>query len=153
MAESQSTALRVQPLKNDKALWYRLHVFIFDLHNFESDPHSKLRLELLHDPQFLGTPYFDQDQADRLKETCGLASDQTLGLRIETEIRNKLQRRIEKGQTSGDHRICAAHDIAPIIEDELRIRLKEVSKDKTFRKLLKKHGLDPPLGKLPSELG
>ena len=49
--------------------WYRLHVFIYDLCNFASDPTARNRLDSIVDTSYLDTPYFTAPEVTALKRT------------------------------------------------------------------------------------
>lgn len=44
---------------------------------------------------------------------------------MEEILNERLNRRMKKRVESGDHRVCAAHDIAPILEKALGIKPKD----------------------------
>jgi hypothetical protein len=53
-----------------------------------------------------------------------------------------LQRRIKKRVESGDFRVCAAHDLAPIFEKAFNIKSKDLERDRELRGLIEEFGLD-----------
>ena len=65
----------------------------------------------------------------------------TLGQHIEQTLNTKLTRRNKKGVESGDFRVCAAYDLAPILETVFGISQKMLNKDKAFNAPLRKSGL------------
>jgi len=48
---------------------------------------------------------------------------------------------MKKRVESGDYRVCAAHDLAPIFEKAFNIKLDDLAKDDGFLSLLDKSGL------------
>ncbi|KAG4435429.1 hypothetical protein IFR05_009103 [Cadophora sp. M221] len=72
----------------------------------------------------------DDSQKENLKD------GKTLEMLIEEVLTERLERRIKKREESGDFRVCAAHDIAPILEKALEINPKQLSRDKIFLDLM-----------------
>ena len=60
---------------------------------------------------------------------------------IHNTLDERLERRMKKRVESGDYRVCAAHDLAPIFETAFNIRPKDLAKDDTFLSLLENSGL------------
>lgn len=87
-------------------------------------------------------PYFRPDEAIMLKATIiqGTAK-KTLEELIQETLEERFQRRQKKRVGSGDHRICTAHDIAPIIEKALGIQWRELARDQDFQALRDSSGL------------
>ncbi|PWY83612.1 hypothetical protein BO70DRAFT_403908 [Aspergillus heteromorphus CBS 117.55] len=106
-------------------LWYRIHVLIFDLRNF-NNPSSNKRLDRVIDPSFIGAPYFDPMEGDLIKNTVIDGKQLTALKRVE----------------SGDFRVCAAHDLAPVIGRVLGIDLKQLEKDEKLPALVEERGLN-----------
>ena len=61
---------------------------------------------------------------------------------IEETLNERLERRIKKREESGDFRVCAAHDLAPILEKALEIGVKDLQRDKEFLGLVERCGVD-----------
>lgn len=93
------------------------------------------------DPFYLGGPYFNTDEAEILKNTIIPAKKLTLMQHIEESLAERLNRREKKRAGSGDYRVCAAHDIAPILEKALGIDPKRLANDKEFMRILEESGL------------
>ena len=51
---------------------------------------------------------------------------------IEDALKERLERRMKKSVHSGDFRVCAAHDVAPILEKALGVKEKYLIRDKEF---------------------
>ena len=49
-------------------IWYRLHVLLFDLQNFNRRQDSRERLDAVIDPSYIGAPYFTIEEATRIKQ-------------------------------------------------------------------------------------
>ncbi|GIK03855.1 hypothetical protein Aspvir_007930 [Aspergillus viridinutans] len=121
-------------------LWYRLHVLLYDLQHFNQRPDSRERLETVTDVSYIGSPYFNDDEATAIKNT--VVHGKTLAQIIEQELQERLERRNKKRVDSGDFRVCAAHDLAPILAAGLGTNLKQLDKDKRFLLLINSRGLD-----------
>lgn len=134
------TVSNLQDTSRHPTLWYRIHVLLFDLQHFNQRPDSKERLENVVDPSYIGAPYFTAEEAIVVKNTR--IRDKILSEIIENELNERLNRRNKKRVESGDYRVCAAHDLAPIIGSSLAIDLKRLEKDKTFLRLLNTKGLE-----------
>ncbi|KAF7179288.1 hypothetical protein CNMCM7691_008221 [Aspergillus felis] len=121
-------------------LWYRLHVLLFDLQHFNQRPDSRGRLETVTDLSYIGSPYFTDDEATAIKNT--VVHGKTLAQIIEQELQERLERRNKKRVDSGDFRVCAAHELAPILAGALCMNLKQLDRDKRFALLISSRGLD-----------
>ncbi|PYI09542.1 hypothetical protein BO78DRAFT_427235 [Aspergillus sclerotiicarbonarius CBS 121057] len=122
-------------------LWYRIHVLISDLKSF-NNPTSKNRLESITDPSFIGNPYFSTEEAENIKQTVVDTNGKTFMQMVEEGLNERLERRQNKRIESGDFRVCAAHDLAPVMGRALGTDLKQMEKDKEFAKLVQEKGLD-----------
>ena len=60
---------------------------------------------------------------------------------IEETLKERLDRRTKKRAESGDYRICAAHDVAPILEKALGIKQKDLERDQAFLDKMSANGL------------
>ncbi|KAH8805725.1 hypothetical protein F5884DRAFT_456764 [Xylogone sp. PMI_703] len=132
--------LSIGDIQKHRSLSYRLHVFIFDLRHFAEIPKSLARLDQIVDPCYLGEPYFQPDEVKALKELV-VDRDKTLETIIQETLNERLDRRNKKRVESGDYRVCAAHDIAPIFEKTFGISPKELAKNKEFLAILNRSGL------------
>lgn len=61
---------------------------------------------------------------------------------IEEEVQTGLERRMKKRVESGDFRVCAAHDLAPVLAGLLGVDMKMMEKDKRLSDLVRTRGLD-----------
>ncbi|CZT51672.1 uncharacterized protein RSE6_12850 [Rhynchosporium secalis] len=165
--ERLSLSTSVEDLRKNQDLWYKLHVFLYDLRNLREIKESHDRLDKIADASYIGLPYFSAHEAQTLKSTLitppkpknyagkkataeksaiqkvlveGVEEDvgdgKTLEMLIEEELNERLERRLNKRQASGDFRVCAAHDLAPILEKAFDIDPKQLSKEKTFLNLM-----------------
>jgi hypothetical protein len=135
--------LSIMSLRNSDVsptLWYRLHVLLYDLQHFNQRPDSRERLETVTGLSYIGSPYFNDDETTAIKNT--VVHGQTLAQIIEQELQTRLERRNKKRVDSGDFRVCAAHDLAPILATTLGTNLKQLDKDKRFLLLINSRGLD-----------
>ncbi|KAL6721995.1 hypothetical protein ACLMJK_001100 [Lecanora helva] len=135
-----SLALTAIKADSESHLWYKLHVLLYDLRHFERSNISLSRLGLIIDPSYLGAPYFSQNEAEKLKR-ARIDADHTLSAVIEETLNERLNRRMKKRVESGDYRVCAAHDIAPILERALSIKPKDLERDQAFVDMMLEHGL------------
>jgi hypothetical protein len=152
LSESKKAATTSRPtepptlhdLRDDCKLWYRLHVFIYDLRAFRSSSASSSRLENVIAPDYIGLPYFTDEEAERLRSTIiDVLTGDTLGLRLDTFFKSKLEKRMKTCmEETGDYRVCAAHDLAPIFERAFRVSPGDLAKNKGFRSLVTKGGLE-----------
>lgn len=136
--DNSSASLR--ELKTDSNLWYNIHVLLYDLRHFEQSIVSQSRLESVVDPSYLGEPYFDQKEAEKIKG-ARLDGDKTMSCLIEETLNERLERRMKKRVESGDYRVCAAHDVAPILEKALGIKPKDLEKNQAFLDRMSTTGL------------
>lgn len=131
----------MQDLQDLPSLWYRIHVFVYDLRNFKERVDSQARLDSIVDASYIGLPYFQPDKVERLKCTAVNAT-QMLEEAIRDTLNERLERRIKKRAESGDYRVCAAHGLAPIFENAFGIKPKDLSRNVDFLALLDSSGLD-----------
>lgn len=122
-------------------IWYRLHVLLFDLQNFNHRQDSRERLDTVIDPSYIGAPYFTIEETTRIKQMT-VTEKTTFEQTISEKLDERLSRRLQKRASSGDYRVCAAHDLVPIIADTLRVDLKQMERDKRFMHLVETKGLD-----------
>ena len=130
----------VQDLKTRPHLWYKIHVIVYDLRNFREIPAAQARLDRIVDASYISEPYFSPDEAQLLKASIA-EGDKTLEGLIGETLNERLERRMAKRVGSGDSRVCAAHDLAPIFEKVFCIRPKELAKNGDFLAILGKSGL------------
>ncbi|PLB52509.1 hypothetical protein P170DRAFT_507279 [Aspergillus steynii IBT 23096] len=121
-------------------LWYRIHILLFDLENFKERTDASERLERVNDISYLGEPYFSSKESSAIKNTT--MNGRALSNIIQDNLEERLQRRIKKRVDSGDYRVCAAHDLAPILATALGIDLKQLRKDEEFTDIVEKNGLN-----------
>ncbi|PVH77090.1 hypothetical protein DL98DRAFT_495968, partial [Cadophora sp. DSE1049] len=131
----------VADLRNDNELWYKLHVFIYDLRNFREAPKSQERLDSIADSSCIGLPYFTSSEAQTIKATMN-PNLKSLEVVIEETLNERLERRFKKREESGDFRVCAAHDLAPILEKALGINSRDLARDKGFLEVMGRCGLE-----------
>jgi hypothetical protein len=128
------TTTSMQDLKELPALWYKLHVLIFDLRSHKANSTSRDRLETVIDPSYVGSPYFTPAEATMVKslQVSRSQGSATLADFIEETLKERLERRMKKREESEDYRVCAAHDIAPILERVMSVNEKTLMKERSF---------------------
>ncbi|KFZ05647.1 hypothetical protein V501_08156 [Pseudogymnoascus sp. VKM F-4519 (FW-2642)] len=134
----------IEDLKAQPSLWYKIHVLVYDLRNFQENPMAQARLDAVEDLLYIGAPYFDPVEVQQLKACIVDATNsKSLEMLIEDTLRERLERRMKKRVDSGDYRICAAHDIAPIFEKAFSIKPKDLQTNIDFLALLESCKLEP----------
>ena len=134
------SSISLPELKMDSNIWYKIHVLLYDLRHFEQSNISQSRLETVIDPSYLGEPYFNPEEAEKIKG-ARLDGDKTLSALIEETLDERLNRRMKKRVESGDYRVCAAHDVAPILEKALGIKPKDLERDQGSLNTMAANGL------------
>jgi hypothetical protein len=156
------------PKSKSTQLQYKILLLIFDLHHFRTRVDSASRLEQVFDPEYLGTPYFQSEESDHIRNLqvgaanlggmiCETISQRVLRRSDVQALRNKsptsasekaLKSTIttdEQAQSPRvDFRICAAHDLAPVLAKAFGINEKLLIRHKAFIKLVDKFGLEFP---------
>ncbi|KAL1849463.1 hypothetical protein Plec18170_007370 [Paecilomyces lecythidis] len=131
----------MEDLRSNPLLWYKIHVFLYDLRHFQEED-SQARLDSVIDSSYLCLPYFTSEEASQLK-TTKIQDTKNLGDIIEETLNERLERRMKKRIESGDFRVCAAHDLAPIFEKALNIKPKDLERDRVLLDLIKQSRLKP----------
>ncbi|KAF1955140.1 hypothetical protein CC80DRAFT_549848 [Byssothecium circinans] len=62
-SESSNVCLTIEQVCSHNVLWYKLHVFMYDLRNFRSSDEARARLDCIADEHYLGQPYFTREEA------------------------------------------------------------------------------------------
>lgn len=131
-----SPTYTIDELRKDGKLWYKLHIFIYDLRNFRLDEKSHDRLNTVTDTYYIGPPYFSVIEADNILHTIGdTTGGKTLKDLLDEFFAQKLEKRLEEMmKETGDYRVCTAHDLAPIVEKVFCVHPKDLAKNKAFGK-------------------
>ncbi|KAJ4299830.1 hypothetical protein N0V90_005076 [Kalmusia sp. IMI 367209] len=131
-------------LRSDNVLWYKLHVFMYDLRNFGDKDDSRARLECVVASNYIGEPYFNDHESQMLLSTIiDPITGETLGKAVDDFFKTEVPQRIEdEMKKKNDYRVCASHDIAPIFERAFGVKPTDLSKNKAFTKLVGKGGLE-----------
>lgn len=129
----------VDNLHSNGLLWYKIHIFIYDLRHFQEHA-SQTRLDNVVDSSYLCLPYFTPAEVDQLKATI-VQNTKSLENLIQETLDERLQRRIKKRVESGDFRVCAAHDLAPVFEKAFNIKPKDLERDRELQGLIEEFGL------------
>ena len=148
-----TSSLSLLELKQNSTIWYKIHVLLYDLRHFEQSLVSQCRLETVVDPSYLGEPYFNPDEAEKVKYARLDGVDKTISGLIEETLRERLQRRIKKRVEIGDYRVCAGHDVAPILEKTFGIKPKDLERCKAFQDKMAAKGLHLDPGEQWTGLG
>ncbi|KFX95662.1 hypothetical protein O988_05705 [Pseudogymnoascus sp. VKM F-3808] len=137
MESLTSKLASVEDFKAQPSLWYKIHVSVFDLRNFHENSKAQERLDSVQDLSYIGAPYFDPAEAQQLKAyaTDG-TNNKPLEILIKDTLKERLERRMKKRVDTGDYRVCAAHDIAPIFEKAFDIKPKDLQTNTEFLTLL-----------------
>ncbi|KAL8840612.1 MAG: hypothetical protein Q9176_003725 [Flavoplaca citrina] len=142
MATSRKTpSSNIQSLQDDLHTWHKIKVFLFDLRHFAERSESRDRLELIADLTYIGAPYFTPPEIKAIKSFVPDGGDSTLEQLVLSTLQMKLNRRKKKRMATSDHRVCAAHDLAPVFEKAFGVRPKDLTKDKKFVKEVTVNGL------------
>ena len=147
-----NSSVSLAELKTDSKVWYKIHVLLYDLRHFEQSDVSRSRLERVVDPSYIGEPYFNQEEAEKIKG-ARLDGDKTISALIEETLNERLTRRMKKRVESGDYRVCAAHDVAPILEKALGIKPKDLERNQAFLDKMSANGLHLEPGEQWTGLG
>lgn len=122
-------------LRNDRDLWYKVCVLLYDLHNLRKDKTCESRTLQTTDPQYISAPYFSDEEAATVKGTV-----LTTGFTVEEAITKELENFFEKRKASGDWRPCGPHDMAPMYLSVFGIDKSEIE-DEKFVSRIKRSGL------------
>ncbi|KAL9594310.1 MAG: hypothetical protein Q9219_007104 [cf. Caloplaca sp. 3 TL-2023] len=137
----KNSSLQLQDLQNNTQFWHKIRVFLFDLRHFSERIDSRNRLELIIDPSYIGAPYFEPSEAQRLHSFVPEGQGLTLKELVDSTLVERLNRRMKKRAASADYRVCAAHDLAPVFEKAFGVKPKDLQKDKKFVKAVTAGGL------------
>lgn len=78
---------KIADIRSKKSLWYRLHVYAYDLRNFKIDSAARERLDSIVDVTYLGEPYFDTEEVEILKNTISNSNgSETLAQKMESTL-------------------------------------------------------------------
>ena len=99
-----------------------------------------MRLDTVIDPSYIGAPYFTDEEATKIKQMA-VTEKTTFEQTISEKLDERLSRRMQKRASSGDYRVCAAHDLVPIIADTLGVDIKQMERDKRFLHLVETRNL------------
>jgi hypothetical protein len=146
-------------LKINTKLWYKIQAMVFDMHNMQKSPSSWTRIDNTNDPQYLGLPYFTEDETTIIKATLiPIASQQTFKELIDQPanvdnqevpnyqtIQNAIQETFQdfhrKREVSCDFKPCGPHDLAPAYLRIFDIKESELSKERFSDRRLKELGI------------
>jgi hypothetical protein len=125
------------------SLWYKMHVFLFDLRHYRNHDDSATRLACVVDTSYIGLPYFTTREADTIKHmVVSYKTGEQLAQVVQQTLSHRFNLRRKRQLDSKDFSVCTAHDLAPVFENAWQIDPKQLAKDTEFLHLLKTHGLD-----------
>lgn len=110
-SSSQKQDLTVSDLREDRDLWYKICVMVYDLRNMSKDKTCKHRTLQTTDPLYISEPYFTPEEATLVKSAL---ADRDKKTSVENTITTNLENFFEKRRASGDSRPCGPHNIFPI---------------------------------------
>lgn len=158
---SEKTHITLETLQTpeNRLLFFKLHVFIYELRQFRQDEEMRDRLDRVVDEFYIGMPYFTETEAIQLKSTLVHTSDRNphhkgaankkspeddkeLGVLIQETLNKRYEQTNEKRKRDGDFKVCAAHDLAPIFEKAFGIKPNLLARDKQFLELRKRSNLE-----------
>jgi hypothetical protein len=136
--------IRVSDLQQNPVLLYKIHVFVYNLRKLDTKKHkkSRARLELLSDASYIAMPYFTDQEATMLKTLIVNTDNKSLEEGIQQALQLRLKERAKKSKETGDCRVCAAHDLAPVFERVFQINPKELASSPEFLAVLESAGLE-----------
>jgi hypothetical protein len=139
--EEELASSTTDNLRRNRLLWYKLHVFMYDLRNFRSKEASRARLDTVISLDYIGPPYFTDAEAQTLRSTT-IDGGKSLQDILEAFFNQKLEARLERRANSEyDYKVCAAHDLAPLYEKAFGVKEGDLKRNKEFVKLVTKRGL------------
>jgi hypothetical protein len=113
---------------------------MYDLRAFRSNSDSRSRLDSVASTYYIGEPYFGASGVERVLHT--ISDGKTLKDMLDEFFEKKLEKRLKgRMKETADYRVCAAHDIAPIVEKVFGVRPGDLKKNKMLVKLVDKGGL------------
>ncbi|KAH8780643.1 hypothetical protein F5882DRAFT_267518, partial [Hyaloscypha sp. PMI_1271] len=88
------------------------------LSSYQTNTGCRDRLETVVDPSYTGSPYFTSCEVAIIKslQISGSKGPAMLAELIDEIVQVRLEWRMKKQVESVDFRVCAAHDVAPIVE-------------------------------------
>ncbi|KAF2689018.1 hypothetical protein K458DRAFT_261900, partial [Lentithecium fluviatile CBS 122367] len=124
----------IDDLRRDNILWYKLHVFMYDLRHFRSNNACGSRLDAVVSEKYIGAPYFSVVESAKVLNTIiNSATMEKLKDAIDKYFGERLAARLKgRMEETGDYRVCAAHDLAPIFEQAFRVNGRDLGMNKEF---------------------
>ncbi|KFY25226.1 hypothetical protein V491_01855 [Pseudogymnoascus sp. VKM F-3775] len=59
--------ISIEDLKAEPSIWYKIHVPIYDLRNYQENPQARERLNTVEDLSYIDKPYFDLVESQQVK--------------------------------------------------------------------------------------
>ncbi|KFZ03163.1 hypothetical protein V502_11179 [Pseudogymnoascus sp. VKM F-4520 (FW-2644)] len=162
-ASDEDKKMTLSNLQENPALWYKIHVLLYDLCNISKDRAAEARTLCTTDELYISAPYFTPEEAVLIKNTVvsppiladipefeafelegdmdaesneppkEVALQKTLT--IEEAITSCLRNFFAKRRASGDARPCGPHDMAPIYKAVFGITRDELKNEKFLGRL------------------
>ncbi|KAK1525191.1 UMTA methyltransferase [Colletotrichum abscissum] len=145
-----SPKLTTSSINADPILGYKIRVLILDFLRKAKDPEAQRRIDSTTEVNYISGPYFDQEQAKRVREATvdvelqisisaatqdnheGDENEERnprvriSGLTVEEAIETVMNGFLDERRASGDTKPCGPHDLAPIYAALFGIHLLEL---------------------------
>ena len=112
LAEDEAvTTPSIQDLEEAPGLWYKLHVLLYGLRNYQANSRPRDRLKTVIDPSYIGSPYFTPSEATMVKSVQISGSTGSSTEIIENTLNKRLERRMRKRVERGSYsvpRVCCS---------------------------------------------
>lgn len=131
----RKTNYTLSELRDNRDLWYKICVLIYDLRHMTKDKTCESRTLQTTDAFYISAPYFSDDEAAIVKSAVV-----TPGTSVEQAIANNLENFFEKRRASGDCRPCGPHDMVPVYSSCFGIEKAEIE-DEKFVSRVRRSGL------------
>ncbi|QDS73976.1 hypothetical protein FKW77_008426 [Venturia effusa] len=134
---SKKMPCSIADLQQNKSVWYKIHVLIYDLRHFHEADMSYDRLAQVADRSYIDAPYFTPKEAEMVRNTR-VRGKKTLEMVVEKTLMEGLEKWKKGSVESGD---CAARDLAPVLERLFGIDPMRLDRDTMFLALMGAYGL------------
>ncbi|KFY44205.1 hypothetical protein V494_01583 [Pseudogymnoascus sp. VKM F-4513 (FW-928)] len=179
-ASDEDNKFTLSNLQENKILWFKIHVLLYDLCNISKDRAAEARTLCTTDELYISAPYFTPEEAVLIKntvvyppiltdipefETLELEKDidseasgpakrevTRMALTVEEAITSCLRNFFAKRRASGDARPCGPHDMGPIYKAVFGITTEEL-RDEKFLGRLRRTGLGQSKGEIERDEG
>ncbi|KAI9758609.1 MAG: exo-1,3-beta-glucanase [Chaenotheca gracillima] len=140
MSSSVGT-VKIQDLHDDVNLWWKIHVMIFDMRNYQTNIRSSVRLE-----NVLGVPensnaYFNAGERQTIMSAIVYGTT-TFGAFLRQTLDERQSRNMRSGIDGDNPHLCVERDISPIWEKAFGVDPEAMARDKAFIRLIRSCGLN-----------